>query len=297
MFLGSTFAGTDIAFQASPVPANDYNKIELKNMVLDELYATKDILIKFNWNIPSDWFYNTILHGLYQNNVHAGNVSYSESIVQKIKIKRRFKGEFDWKTILEKEIHENEDFAIEFYDYFNPSKFEIEYAYVAVIGGADSDAISTSVYSDFRDYFLCEKAKSYPLILDVKSEVSLNRKTAVLEPYGSKYPYVVANGMSKYYSGSLTATFIELVDCDFDVEHGWKYRNQIDEFLSNGKAKILKSPEGDIYMINIIDNLQRTTADNYQNVSHSINWVECGDPRSIGDLYDNDFIDTDIDRE
>lgn len=297
MFLGSVFAGTNEAFRASPVPDNDYDKIELRNIILDELYVTKDILIKFNWDIPSDWFYNTILHGLYQNHVHAGNVSYSESIVQKVKIKRRLKGDFDWKTIYEKEIRNNDDFAIEFYDYFNPSNAEIEYAYVAVIGGADSDAISTSVKSEFRDYFLCEKNKSHPAILDVKSEVSLTRKTSVVEPHGSKYPYVVANGSCKYYSGTLTATFIELSDCDFDVENSWKYRNEIDAFLSNGKAKILKTPEGDMYMIDIINDLKRTANNHYQDVSHTINWVERGNPLSIGDLYDYDFIDTDIDRE
>lgn len=297
MLLGTGFSGTDVALFPTPVSNASINRIELKNMILDELYATKDVLVKFNWEIPKDWYYNTILHGLYQNNVYAGNVSYSESIVQKIKIKRRYKGEFDWKTLYEKEIHNNDDFAIEFYDYFNPSKSDVEYAYVAVIGGADSNAISTSVRSEFQCYFLCDKERSYPLLLDVKNEVELNRQTSVITTLGSKYPYVIANGMSKYYSGTLTATFIELKDCEFDVENGWSYRNKIDDYLSNGKAKILKTMEGDIYMINIIDNIQRSSNNSYEDVTHTINWVECGDPQSVGDLYDNGFIDTDVDRE
>lgn len=83
MFLGFSFSGTDTALQTTPPVDGTINIIKIKNIVLDELYLTKDILIKFDWNIPSDWFYNTILHGLYQNNVYAGNVSYSEQLFRK----------------------------------------------------------------------------------------------------------------------------------------------------------------------------------------------------------------------
>lgn len=296
MFLGTTFTNTDRALQPTSVCNEDINKVKIKNIILDELYATKDVLIKFNWEIPTDWFYNTLLHALYQNNVYAGNVKYSESIVQKIKIKRRYQGEFDWKTLYEKDINNNEDFAIEFYDYFNPSKKVVEYAYVAVIGGADSDAISTSVYSEFQNYFICERDISYPIIIDVQNNIELNRQTSVIPSLGNKYPFVVVNGASKYYSGTLSAVFIEMNNCQFDYENINSYRNQIDEFLVNGRAKILKNMNGDIYMINIADNIQRS-GESDLDITHNFKWIECGDPNSVGDLYDNGFINTDIDRE
>ena len=103
--------------------------------------------------------------------------------------------------------------------------------------------------------------------------------------------------MARYYSGTLAATFIEFKDDDYDVDNGWRYRNKIDEFLADGRAKILKTFEGNMYMVNIVGNLPRTVNEHYQNVSHQIEWVECGDPTMISDLYDNGFIDTDVDRE
>ena len=136
MFIGSTFAGCPETIYGTGIRDETVTTITLKNMILDELYATKDVLIKFDWNIPTDWTFNTYLHALYHNDLYAGNVTYSESIVQKIKIKKRFKGTFTWKTIFEKEIHSNKDFAIEFYDYLEPSNTNIEYAYVAVISNA-----------------------------------------------------------------------------------------------------------------------------------------------------------------
>lgn len=297
MMLGSTFAGSGSSISHATAYEAAVVSFTLTGMVLDVLYATKDILVKFNWKIPTDWTYNTYLHALFQNDVYAGNVSYSESIVQKIKIKKRYKGDFSWKTIYEKEIHNNDDFAIEFYDYYSPSKRDIEYAYAAVISGADTDTISTTVYSEFECYFICDKSSSYPMILDTANTVNYNRESQTIISPGHKYPYVVNNGIARYYSGSVNATFIELGVNGFDVENGWNYRNQIDRFLSDGKPKILKSFEGDMYMVNVTGNLSRTEHGHYQNISHSFEWVECGNPTRVDDLYDNGFIDTDTDRE
>lgn len=296
MFIGNTFAGVSESLHFTATATDDITTIELKNMILDEMYATKTLLTRFNWKIPEEWDLYTHLHALFAEDLMAGNVSYAERIVAKIKIKKRLRGEFTWKTIIEKEINCNDDFEVEFYDYYNPAKVNVEYAYVAVIGGADTDFISVDVYSDFNSYFLCGKNVGYPLILDTSNTVEMNRNTTTITTLGRKYPYVISNGTAKYYAGTLSATFIELIDCDFDVVNGWKYRNSIDEFLSNGDAKIIKSFEGDMYMVNLIDNISRSENGHYQNISHQINWVECGNPYDIGDLYDNNFIDTDIDR-
>lgn len=297
MFLGTSFAGTASAKSHNVPYISNITEFTIKNVIIDELYATKDVLIDFDWEIPDAWTFNTYLHGLFQGDTYAGNVSFSESVVDKIKIKKRYKGDFTWKTIYEKEIRSNEDFAVEIYDYYEPSNRDIEYAYVAVISNADSDAISTTVHSEFDYYFIVEKDESYPIILDISNEITYNRETATITSPGRKYPYVVNNGISKYYSGTINATFIELKDCEWDVDKGWEYRNKIDQFLANGKPKILKSFEGDMWMINIVGNLPRTENDHYQYVSHKIDWVECGNPTLISDLYDNNFIDTDTDRE
>lgn len=297
MFIGSTFAGCPETVYGTGIEEEILTAITLKHMILDELYATKKTLIKFNWNIPADWDFDTHLHALYHNDLYAGNVTYSESIVQKIKIKKRIKGTFTWKTIFEKEIHSNEDFAIEFYDYLEPSNTDIEYAYVAVISNADTDTISTCVHSEFDCFFLVGQDESYPLELDTETSIQYNRESKTIVAPGSKYPYVVNNGISRYYSGTLTATFIEFKDNCYAVGDGWNYRNRIDQFLSDGKAKILKTFEGDMYMINLVGSLPRTINGHYQNISHQIEWVECGNPATISDLYDYGFIDTDIDRE
>lgn len=299
MFFGTTFASSKDAISNTSVSDNTITTLTFSNMILDELYSTEAVLVNFDWKIPEDWDADTYLHSKYQETIHAGNVSYSPEMVSKIKIKRRFKGEFEWKTIYEQPVKTLEDLAVHYTDYLVPSNHEVEYAYVAVINGIDTDSATNSVETDFETYFLCGNGgEVYPMIINVDNQVTYNRESNIIKSPGRKYPYVINNGITQYYSGSLKVSFIRMDDkCQLDAENGWKYRNELDRFLTNGEPKILKSFEGDMWMVDIINAIPRSNEGHYQLVSQSIEWVESGDPFSIGDLYDNGFINTDVDRK
>ncbi len=297
MFLGNTFLMGSTSVTATASNPSDLSNVSLSNMVLDELYATESVLINFNWEIPSEWDFDTLMHAEYQGDLYAGNVKYSASVVDKVRIKKRYAGDFQWKAIYEKDINVQEDFYIEFYDYYEPSNKGVEYAYVVVIGNVETYIAYASIYSMFDSYFILDSDESYPMIIDTTNEITYNRESTTVVSPGRKYPYVINNGIAKYYSGSVSATFIDISDCKIDVENGWKYRNQIDQFLTDGRAKILKSFEGDMWMINVTGSIPRTTNDHYQYVTHKFEWVEAGNPTSVADLYDNGFINTDVDRE
>lgn len=299
MFFGTTFASSRDAISNTSVSDNTITTLTFSNMILDELYSTEAVLVNFDWKIPEDWDADTYLHSKYQETIHAGNVSYSPEMVSKIKIKRRFKGEFEWKTIYEQPVETLEDLAVHYTDYLVPSNHEVEYAYVAVIDGIDTDSATNSIETDFETYFLCGNGgEVYPMIINVDNQVTYNRESNIIKSPGRKYPYVINNGITQYYSGSLKVSFIRMDDkCQLDTENGWKYRNELDQFLTNGEPKILKSFEGDMWMVDIINAIPRSNEGHYQLVSQSIEWVESGDPFSIGDLYDNGFINTDVDRK
>lgn len=299
MFLGMSFASSSDAQSKVAISAEAITTLKLGNMIIDELYSTENVLINFNWKIPDSWELDTYLHSKYQDSTHAGNVSYGPGMVSKIKIKRRYIGEFEWKTIYEQPVETLEDLMITFNDYYNPTGREVEYAYVAVIDGVDTNSAFNTVKSEFETYFLCgNNGESYPLILNLDNQVTYNRDSNIVKSPGRKFPYVINNGITQYYSGSLKVTFIQMDEkCRLDAENGWKYRNDIDKFLANGEPKILKSFEGDMWMIDVINPIPRTNEGHYQLISQSFDWVESGDPFDIGDLYDNGFINTDVDRK
>lgn len=299
MFLGNTFACTDNAYSYMSTPKNEISSISIKNTIVDDLYVSKSALLKFNWEIPNAWNFNIALRANFNDNLYGGNVLYNQDIVTAIKIKRRILGEFTWKTIYEQPVSNNDDFNIEFYDYLEPFHQTIEYAYVAVIGGADMDSISNSVKSEAYSYFIVgANNECYPMILNMDNTITFNRESQIIKSPGSKYPYIVNNGISKYYSGTINVSFFEMdSNCQLDSENAWKYRNKLDQFLTDGNPKIIKSFEGDIWMVNIVNSIPRNNGGDYRVVSQQLEWVECGDPFSIGDLYDNNFINTDVDRE
>lgn len=299
MFLGMSFAGTEQAVSNAPVSCSAVSTLVISNAIVDELYATKNILMKFDWNIPDSWDADTHLHAEYENNLHAGNIEYSTETVSKVKIKKRFAGDFEWKTIYEQEVHSNDDFKVEYYDYYEPAGREIEYAYVMEVGNSDIDSADGRVRSEFDTYFICGPGgESYPMVLNMENNITYNRQSQIITSPGRKYPYVVNNGITQYYSGTISVSFIAMDDnCIPDIENAWKYRNEIDQFLANGEPKILKSFEGDMWMVHVVNDLPRSNAGHYQLLNHQIEWVEAGDPLSVGDLYDNNFINTDVDRE
>lgn len=302
MFVGYTLTGSSNAMRSFAPTKNDYQSLTVKNAVYDYVFATVNVIKNFDGTVPEDWTFDTRLYAVFNGDLYGGNVSFTEEIVESIRIKRRTKNDNNFKTIFEKEINANEDFQIEFVDYLEPIG-TVEYAYVPVISGGESDYITSSVESEFEAYFLCEKDRSYQMIMNAEYSQEINYETSNVKPLDKRYPVTIVNGNTGYKSGSMTCTFIELVDCTPNVGNVFDYRNLIYNMLTNKQPKILKDHEGNILMINITDNI---TEDNRQYLyqgdegfyyfTSTFNWVECGDPYSIGDLYDNNLIDTELDR-
>lgn len=297
MFLGSCFASSSHSLTSSPVSASDIKELTIQNAIFDEVYATVNILHLTNpdQTIPTDWEFNTRLHALFQGNLYGGNVDFTESIVEAVRIKKKVKGDKKFKTIFQKSIQNNEDFKIEIMDYYEPVG-TVEYAYVPVISGGENNYITNRVESEFDSYFICEKDISYPMILDTSFNKKLVQHTGLIEVQGKAKPVIIKGGKINYYSGDLSCTFIELKDGDWQTHTSWDYRNSIYNFLTNGQPKILKDYLGNIYMIGVTSNELSEESDHYEHVTTNFSVAECGDAYDVGDLYNNGFIDVDIDR-
>ena len=297
MFLGSSFASSKESLTSSLVSSCDVTDLTIADAVFDEIYSTVKIisLTDNEHEIPAEWGFDTRLHALFQDNLYGGNVSFTESIVESVRIKKKVKGDKKFKTIYEKPITSNEDFKIELMDYYEPAG-TVEYAYVPVISGGENSYITNQIESSFESYFICEKDLSYPMILDTGFEKKLTLKTSLIELLGREKPVIIKGGRIRYYAGDISCTIIELKDDDWQIHTSWDYRNGIYDFLTNGKPKILKDYLGNIYMIAVTSNDITEDSDHYEHVITKFSVAECGNAYDTGDLYDNGFIDADIDR-
>ena len=297
MFLGSCFTSSSSALASSPVSSPDIQALTIKSAVYDEVYATVNVMrfADSDQTIPQAWGFDTRLHALFQGNLYGGNVNFTESIVESIRIKKKVKGDKKFKTIFEKSILTNDDFKIELMDYYEPVG-TVEYAYVPVISGGENDYITNRVESAFDSYFICERDISYPMILDTKFDKKLTQRTGLIELQGKAKPVIIKGGKINYYSGDISCTFIESKDGEWETGTSWDYRKDIYDFLTNGHPKILKDYLGNIYMVGVTSDEISEESDDIEHVITKFSVAECGNAYDPGDLYDNGFIDVDIDR-
>ncbi len=297
MFLGSTFASSKESLTSSFAASSDVTDLTIANAVFDEIYSTVNVvsLAEKDYKIPDVWGFDTRLHALFQDNLYGGNVSFTESIVESIRIKKKVKGDKKFKTIYEKSITSNDDFKIELMDYYEPVG-TVEYAYVPVISGGENSYITNRIESFFDSYFICEKDISYPMILDTGFDKKLTQKTSLIELLGREKPVILKGGRIRYYTGDISCTFIELKEDGWQTHTSWDYRNGIYDFLTNGKPKILKDFLGNVYMLAVTSGDITEESDHYEHVITKFSVAECGSAYDPGDLYDNGFINADFDR-
>lgn len=312
MFLGLGLVGSADSASNITEPTSKINTVTLQDAQFYEIYAT-NYSAGFKWQNLDRWSYGTLLHADFSDSLSGGNITWSADVISEIRIKKRLEGDTVWKTIYYKDgINTSDDFDIDFVDYLEPSNTTVEYKYVPVFNinsqNVDMDSEGTSVESKFDEWFIIGQYEInsqgaminevHPMVVDFSSTPTLNRQTTLINTLGSKYAFVNTNGMTKYYSGSTTCTFVELCvnGMGVDAENAWKYRNSIDDFLSNGYPKILKSFEGDIRLVSTYEEISHQENGDYRNVSTTFQWAEVGNPTSVGDLYDNGFINTDVDR-
>lgn len=301
MFFGNAFASTAAAFLSSPPPSSSIQTLTVQNAVFDELYVSVNVpdLSDFDGAVPAVWTFDTRLHAGFNGDLYGGNVSFSEQIVEAVRIKKRTRRDRNFQTIYEKRILKNEDFEIQLLDYLEPCG-DVDYMYAAVISGGENNAVVNTVTSSFDSCFLCEKGSSYPLILDTDFSKQLNQRVSVVETWGRQYPLIVKNGTMKYYSGSIRCTFLEQSDSSvfgWKTGSGWEYRNLVYDFLTNGHPKILKDNEGNIYMIAVTGSAITEEKISSAYIKTCFEITECGNAYDTGDLYDNHFIDTDLNRQ
>ena len=118
----------------------------------------------------------------------------------------------------------------------------------------------------------------------------------MFEPYGSKYPVIVANAKTNYYSNSITFTVLP-IDYDenrtLDREAITKLTNDILDFITDNKAKILKDWNGAIYLIYPSSEPSIAYDSNWGmgKVDISFDYVEVGDANDEEDLMEFGLIE------
>ena len=293
LFCGSNFVGGELACALTPTGIENINYVELKNGIYDDLYISKNADFELNGKFPIEWDFDTILWAKFNNTTNAGNVDWNLETTSHIILKSRTEGNFKWKTIVVKETNTIEDFVINYPDYFVASGQPVEYAIVPILWGMEGDYATTQVISKFSKMFLIEGNEVWGTeITDGYCDTTRNIPSSNVVLLNSRYPIFVKNTKANYDTGNCKGAFVPLDEdsCEFayDSEQDYwriKYQREFMDYISNGVPKILKLPDGRLWLIQVTPNPTDTANQTYNDREHSWSWVEIGNVNSESDLY------------
>lgn len=289
MFVGVSCCGSGDSISSTPSLVNDITYISISNGIYDELFGTDNPDIEMI-DSSKKWDFDTRFYAKFQGNLMAGNVDYAASMVSSIRIKRRKNDEHQWLTMFDIPIETNDDFNFELIDRYAQGSQDYYYAMVPVIEHVEGNINKNEIRSEFNDYFILDRDISYHIFLNTSLNIELNKNIGIINTLGRKYPFVISNGLSQYKTGSLNFALAPIVNCEINVDDGYNYRTQFEEWITNGKPKILKDWTGQIYMMDITSSIP-IDYEFYKLPSYQIQFTEIGNPLDETDLYNNNFID------
>lgn len=302
ILLGRTACGDLNTMMTTTTAVNNINVIQLSKGVFDEIFVSTKVYTTWDGSIPQEWDFDTKIHALFQESLFGGNVDFTAESVSSILVKKRRVGELQWKTFFEIPIESNDDFNFMRNDFYNRSGEEYQYSIIPTLNGIEGDYSSnhntSTILSKFDGIVLVEKDVAYHAILNVNISEKRNFAVSILEPKGRKKAVAVYNGDTNYREYDVDGTFVKFDEehCSFDFENSRAFREEVDDFLTNRKPKILKYADGRMAMVCIVDSpISHSNGDHIYSVPTSFTAAEIGDCESINDLYDNNFIDVDRD--
>lgn len=291
-FCGNNVVGGVCAI--TPTNLNNINYVELKNGMFDDLYITQNIEFEIGSECPEEWDFDTILYAKFDGSTNAGNVDWNLETISHLLLKKRKIEDFKWQTLLVKDIMSVDDFRINYNDYFIPSGSTTEYAIVPYSNGIEGKYATSKVSLQFEKVFVISGDTVWGTIIsDCFCDTTRNIPSTTITLLNNKYPIYVRNTIANYDTGTCTGAFVPLVDgkeCEFayDREYDYQrisYQREFMDFISNGIPKILKLPDGRLWIIQVTENPTDTANGLYKNRYTSFPWVEVGDVNSEEDLY------------
>lgn len=310
-FLGHSFCSGRHCADTAPANLPKLKRVRAQNCLIDTLYLTKDCSNKTGQSIPpvSDWDFDTLLNARFEGNLLGGNVNFTADQIRCIRIKRAEADSYRWLTLFEIPIDSNDDLSFTRVDRTARGSQKYKYALVPVWNdNIEGNYNVNTVVSDFDGVWIAEKDASVHALLNLEVNTTRNIITSTVTPLGRKYPYVNQYGDTNYTSGELEATFIGFspygIDggsaagisptADWDLADAVKYRELVEQFLTDGCPKIIKHFDGRIWLACISDSVPKNESSHYQMPVQTVTFTEIGNWESSDDLYHANLIDVNI---
>lgn len=254
----------------SHLPTSLDNKVylvELKNIIADEIYISKtgDITDASK----KDWVLDTFLNAKFLGDLEAGNVGLGNLPIDRWKIRRRNIDTTSFKELNIVPMGTDENFY--YLDTSPRANVIYEYEVIPMSGDIEGTPHTIQILVEFDYWWLADinTEECYPFFANLEvSEIKNNIQRSLYEGF-DEFPTVVY-GNQKYKSGTITAILI-----DAFLQTSRNYRDKVEAFINNKKNKYLKSPYGDIWVVDTHTSRRKPYTGLVEDVSIiSFDWIE-----------------------
>lgn len=297
MFLGIDMFSGKYSMAPNYFSVGTLTEAKLSNGTYNHFYLSADPN-KTVQNIYDDWEFYTKINANYNESMDGGNTGFSLKNTDTIIIKRREHGTMDWVTVFTIPVNKLEDFN--FMKEYNYGRADTHYDFMLIssIGGIQNSYEFSECKSDFEGICITDKDHFFKTIYNVEPiDITENNNESILNMLNNTYPVIVSNGCSNYSSGSVSAVFLKIENCDAVSRYqATKYRNEIMSWLTNKKAKILKLDNGTLKMIRVVGNPSETDGGHPELKNINFDFVEIGDSNDENSLYRNNLSDVEANK-
>ena len=294
VFSGTTFLGARYTALPTPVFSSSETYVALQNGSFDGFEILSEVVSNPSPNLSERWTWNTVMKADFSTGkTMAGNTDWTLETVSRVVIKKRIKGDFVWQTVEVHDVNSIEDFNFHGIDRYNKAKVYYEYAIVPYLGNNAGMYNTEEVESNFDAVFIVGANEAYKTFsttayLDTTRNISGNYNV----PSNSRYPTFYHSGLMNFDSGSCDGKFYDLDEsCSIVDDYGYFFKEKLMNFLTDGNPKILKHPDGRIWLIQVIPSPTDSADGEYFLRNIAFSWIQIGRYDNNEDLYRAGLID------
>lgn len=279
-----------------PLSLNSVDYVRIENGNYNDVYASH-ILSESNpytYNVPEEWEDGAYFHSRFNGDLNCGNSKYGLDNTTNLIIKRREYGNHKWMPLFNIDIFSLDSFNFSIVDPYVAANTIYEYAAVTIVDGEEFNyCISEPCEAKFNNLYIMDVDERYLTPYDISISQQKNNTSSTIVPIQNKYPIYVANASNDYYSGNISATFLnyDCVEGDISLKDSLKLRNNILNFLNNKKPKYIKDPFGRCWIAAIGTVISDEETDCKDIHKISFDFTEIGDTLSNEDMNTFGFLE------
>lgn len=301
---GSTFLGGDeLTLPCTPTNIDHIIKVEMYNAQVDDFYVTYDLdEVKIENNaIPDSWDFDTVMMAQFNNDTSAGNVNWHLKDLSHIVIKVKPQDDHKWITCHVKEVHDYPDLVI-VGKYLAATTGVWDVALVPVSSGTiEGTYVQTKVNVVVNKLVLIDADAIHSTFL-VDGDLSIQSvmPSQAVNTLHNKFPYIVRNTRANYETVDVTCTFLpndeECIEANKSTKTQARWSRELKAWLMNGKTKLLKSYDGDMWLGYITTPVSDQPYDDGVGEfrKYSFGLTETGLPNREKDLFEAKLLDNSV---